>query len=549
MMRVGKNLYAYSGMMWYNKLMRYFNTHGPVEIEKHYVVSRQSLVDELLTQIAEGKYFTIFAPRQMGKTTLLRTLDELLADRPEYLPVPLSFERYESWSETDFLEHFAELINFHIAEALQKREYPKQKEVAALLNEETPSTYPTFARFFRKLYQIAPDLKIVLIVDEFDATPTDALSPLLQTWRTMHLERRPPHSLHSVMLIGIQNIARLNFGRSSPFNIAYQLRLNGFSVAQLTDLLAQYTAESGQRFEPDTLAMLHDQTAGHPFLVNRIAAILTEELVPDRSNSITVKHLRSALHQLVRETNYNFETVIRHAEEYRDDVLNILFGGSYEFNLNNRLVNELYTQGVIRQDEYDSCKIANPIYGEVLLAAFRPIRVGYQAAILANGYDFRPHAIDGQLQMDVLLSRFREFVERRGREAFKVTEMPQEATGQYLLMAYLDLVVRQLGGDLFTEVDSGNGRLDLIVVYQGNRYIIETKVWRGPVAFDEGLEQLAEYLTTEGEERGYYVVFHARPNIYGKLSHNELEFETTQDGKDILIYLVRLGLEDRDMAF
>lgn len=66
--------------------------------------------------------------------------------------------------------------------------------------------------------------------------------------------------------------------------------------------------------------------------------------------------------------------------------------------------------------------------------------------------------------MGDLLSQFCQFVERRGREAFKVTPMPQEATGQYLLMAYLDLLVRQIGGDLFTEIDSGDGRMDLIVV-------------------------------------------------------------------------------------
>jgi len=153
---------------------------------------------------------------------------------------------------------------------------------------------------------------------------------------------------------------------------------------------------------------------------------------------------------LIRETNYNFETVIRRASDYRDEILHILLGGIYRFNLNVPLVNDLYMQGIIREDEHENCKIANAIYSEVLLAAFRPAEADFQATILVNGYDFRPHVVDGQLEVGALLSRFREFVERRGQEAFKVTEMPQEATGQYLLMAYLDLVVRQLGGDLFT---------------------------------------------------------------------------------------------------
>jgi len=522
--------------------MRYFNTHGPVEIEKHYVVSRQGLADELKSQIDQGKYFTIFAPRQMGKTTLLRRLDEILEAEPAYLPIPISFELYEHWSESEFLNDFVKLISHHLRVAFQQIQHPQSDQIQGLLAESPSITYAKLRDLFSDLYQIAPEYQIILIIDEFDATPQEALSPLLQTWRSMYLETRLPHSLHSVILIGIQNIARLNFGRSSPFNIAYQQQIDLFSSDEVTDLIAQYTAESNQNFEPDTLLMLHKQTEGHPFLVNRTVAILTEEIVTDRSITVTVEHLRVAFDQLIRETNYNFETVIRRASKYRDDVLNILFGGTYRFNLNDPLVNDLYMQGVICEDEQEHCKIANAIYSEVLLSAFRPARDDYQATILVNGYDFRPHGVDGQLEMGALLSRFREFVERRGQEAFKVTDMPQEATGQYLLMAYLEFVVRQLGGDLFTEVDSGDGRMDLLVVYQGHRYVIETKIWRGQAAFDKGLTQLAGYLETESVEQGYYVIFHARPNVYGKLTYDELEFDKVEAGKEIAVYLVRLEL-------
>ncbi|MFN8487733.1 MAG: hypothetical protein U0350_09090 [Caldilineaceae bacterium] len=143
--------------------------------------------------------------------------------------------------------------------------------------------------------------------------------------------------------------------------------------------------------------------------------------------------------------------------------------------------------------------------------------------------------------MSALLTRFREFVERRGQEAFKVTPMPQEATGQYLLMAYLALLVRQVGGDLFTEVDSGEGRLDLMVTHQGQRYIVETKIWRGQSEFEKGLAQLEGYLAREGQRVGYYVVFHARPRVYGKLAYDRLEFVEQCDQVTIHVYLVRLG--------
>jgi len=75
--------------------MRYFNTHGPVNAQEHYVVPRRALVEQLTAQIEQGKFFTIYAPRQMGKTTLLRALDEELDLRPDYLSLALSFEAYE----------------------------------------------------------------------------------------------------------------------------------------------------------------------------------------------------------------------------------------------------------------------------------------------------------------------------------------------------------------------------------------------------------------------------------------------------------------------
>ena len=520
--------------------MRYFNTHGPVNAEEHYVVSRQALLSDLLTQIESGKYFTIYAPRQMGKTTLLEQMVESLRTWEGYLPIPLSFELYENWSESRFLASFGDLICQHVKGHFLNQDHPQKDSVIAL-TLTPPTEYEAIWQFFSKLYDLVPGTHVVMIIDEFDATPQSAISSLLQVWRTMYLSQLPKHCLHSVILVGIQNIARLNFGRSSPFNIAYQHRLANFSATQVGELLMQFTEESGQGFDDGTIDWIHQQTGGQPFLVNRLAAILTEDVVTVRDRSLSLADLRVALQRLVRESNYNFETVVRRAAEYQEDVLRILFGASYAFTLNDPLVNSLYMYGIIDEAEAGFCAIANPIYKRVLIDYFRPRQIGLQAAILANGYDFRASVDRDVLQMRQLLSKFREFVERRGREAFKVGPTPQEATGQYLLMAYLDLAIRNLEGDLFTEVNSGEGRLDLLVTHQGRRYVVETKLWRGQLEYERGLAQLRNYLASEGQTTGYYVVFHALPNVYGKLNHEELEFVVEEKGMTIHVYLIRLG--------
>jgi hypothetical protein len=388
----------------------------------------------------------------------------------------------------------------------------------------------------------------VQIIDEIDGMPQSVISDLLQTWREIYLASAPPRPIHSVILIGLQNIAALNLGHSSPFNIARELQLPTFTLEQTRFLLDQYPPESGQPFAEGVIEEIHRLTDGHPFLVNRLAAILSEEISTNRSQPITQANLSQAVKQLMRERNYNYYSLVRHAKEYEEQTLNVLFGQRFTFTLNTPWINELSMHGVIRQNEPGFCQIANPIYERVLKDHFRPSQSPMQAAILVNSYDLEQLRVGNELQMKAILSRFRQFVERRGRQAGGVTPRPQEATGQYLLMAYLDLVVRTLGGDLFTEVDSGEGRLDLIITHQGKRYIIETKVWHGKSKFNAGLPQLARYLESEGESEGYLVVFHARPQAYGKLTYDQLEFTLEYDGTDgklppktIHVYLVRLG--------
>jgi hypothetical protein len=52
--------------------------------------------------------------------------------------------------------------------------------------------------------------------------------------------------------------------------------------------------------------------------------------------------------------------------------------------------------------------------------------------------------------------------------------------------------------------------------------MVKTKVWRGQWKGEAGLDQLESYLETEGEADGFYVVFHARPNVYGKLPDDQV---------------------------
>ena len=74
------------------------------------------------------------------------------------------------------------------------------------------------------------------------------------------------------------------------------------------------------------------------------------------------------------------------------------------------------------------------------------------------------------------------------------------------------------------EVQTGRGRMDIIITHNQQKYIIETKIWRGDSRYQAGKKQLAAYLRAEGVTGGYYIVFHHREK-----PEPRVETETIED--------------------
>ena len=70
--------------------MRFFNTAGPVNCEKHYCLSPLERINlpDILNLIAQEKYFVLHAPRQTGKTSALLALMEHLNRAGQYRALP-----------------------------------------------------------------------------------------------------------------------------------------------------------------------------------------------------------------------------------------------------------------------------------------------------------------------------------------------------------------------------------------------------------------------------------------------------------------------------
>lgn len=378
------------------------------------------------------------------------------------------------------------------------------RQLSTLLDSNSHKNVPSFK-------------KIVLLIDEFDGIPQSVLSDFLYTLRQIYLsdEMQCPHS---VGIVGVRSIAQLDYDRSiSPFNIQDEFHLPNFSLEQVTALFSQYTQEVGQSFTPEVIASIHKQTAGQPFLVNRFAQILTEELDVPKTETLTIAHFAKAHAQLLEENNTNLTHLVTNLRrDRRFETLLMQITASEEgvpFNIRDERISELATYGVIVKGVDNLCEILNPIYLYCIIQTFKPLINGLEHHYLSEDADsgFRDYLTPiGHIDIVSLLDNFRDFIGRAGFQILQVPNTPQELVGRYLLFAYLDQFVRIVRGVMHVEVQTGRGRLDILITLNQRKYIVETKVWRGQRYYASGKRQLAAYLKLEGVAKGYYIVFDHR---------------------------------------
>ena len=184
-----------------------------------------------------------------------------------------------------------------------------------------------------------------------------------------------------------------------------------------------------------------------------------------------------------------------------------------DFNLDDDIISELATYGVIKEGVDGMCEILNPIYLYRIMRAFKPVVNGLEQEYFPEDTGEVLHEYltsTRQIEMEALLDNFRDFIARAGFRILQVPDTPQESVGRHLLLAYLDEFVRRIGGVMHIEVQTGRGRMDLLITHNQRKYIVETKIWRGAARYLAGKNQLAAYLKLEGVTVGYYVVFDHR---------------------------------------
>ncbi|MEK7254414.1 MAG: AAA family ATPase, partial [Bacteroidota bacterium] len=194
--------------------MRFFNTSGPNIPAAHYTLERKALIAQGQKLVHNSRYFTIWAPRQTGKSTYFRLLAKEL-EKAGFSVMHINLENFKT-------ESLGTLMTYIHSQA-------KEQWGINL-------TGTTFGDFFNEL-QDCRGKNLVFIVDEIEGLNPDYFGQFLHTIRNLY-HSRETHCLKSTILVGVTNIVGVVSDNASPFNIADNLLIPYFSEGEVRDLLA-----------------------------------------------------------------------------------------------------------------------------------------------------------------------------------------------------------------------------------------------------------------------------------------------------------------------
>ncbi len=494
---------------------------------------------DLLPLVQQKLYFVVHAARQTGKSTAVIAA----AHRLRGLGIPAVYASLEECQGFGDIEAAEALWLDALKEAgdLQLRPEQKPPLTAAVLSGTVGRRLHTWLRAWSESLYPAP---LVLLLDEADVVRGAVLVNLLRQLRA-GFTQRPQHFPASVGLIGMRDLRDYlteskdgsPVSPGSPFNIkSASLTMRNFTAQEVGELVAQHTADTGQRFTEQAAERAYWWTAGQPFLVNALARFCVMELVTDPAIPVEAHHIDAAKERLIEARTTHLDSLAERLKEER--VARIVqpvllgdtpFGVPYEHD-DFQYVLDL---GLIRHSAAGAAP-ANPLYREVLAR-----QLSYRLQMAAPTPTWRWRRSDGGLDFPALVDAFlRWWQENEQAITAHGNKQYPEALPHLAFMAFLQRVVNG-GGAVAREYAAGRGALDLVVTYAGERFVVELKrVFRGGKGMDkvkrEGIAQLAGYLDTLGEQKGWLIIFDQRASQTSWRQRLWQE-EATRDGRRILL--------------
>ncbi|MCP4157867.1 MAG: hypothetical protein GY757_59710 [bacterium] len=497
--------------------MRHFHSYGPVDCDEHFCVDRGELIAECTNLLVgsrgkSGSYFTIWAPRQSGKTWLMHQVKKAIKHKykERFIVADLSMQGVVLKS-SDPEDAFLQKI-------------PKIMLDGFDLDIEAPEAWEEWALYFHKRRGLF-DRPVILFIDEFDSLPAKVIDRLVTLFRDMYL-KRDGYLLHGLALVGVRAVLGVESERGSPFNIQRALHIPNLTYNETRSLFNQYQSESQQEIEPGVVNSVFTVTRGQPGLVSWFGELLTEKYNPGQKKTLCAKTwatvYSAALH---KEWNNTLLNIVKKARsEYRPHIMELFTRPDIPFNLYKERTNYLYLNGIVDHklivDEENSkkevCRFASPFVQACLYGVLTDDLVGDRTPIMAlEPLDELADIFDGdRLDTPALLRRYTLYLARlkaRGLNPWK--DQPRrsdmhftEAVGHFHLYAWLrEAVGRRCV--VSPEFPTGNGKVDLHLRCRKGTSVIEVKSFVDAAQIREAKKQAAGYAVGIGLKQVTVAVF------------------------------------------
>ena len=326
--------------------------------DRNILVKRQNQVNEIINEILRGKFWAIYGPRKIGKTTLLNQIRDELAGNYCCIYVdcrnsPNDPQRFFQW----FIEEVEKELKVNNFELIEKDQH------------STDAPYENLAHIIVNLSKTTEESnpKLIFLIDEIEQVP--ALEDFLGCWRRIHEARHNNakyNIVQSVVVTGSTNLIKLSVGESSPYNIAKQIHLKDFSKEDFLDLCNRiFVKEKQVLFTERDKSYLYNQLGGHPQMVQHA---LSELAKSQKANPKLIKRLdvKKALDS-VKEQNTCLKILkhqVRNDNQLQELIIDISKGKKVPFYLYDEY--ELKGTGIIKKSKAGTCEFRNEIFKKYL---------------------------------------------------------------------------------------------------------------------------------------------------------------------------------------
>jgi hypothetical protein len=486
-------------------------------------------IRQIKSMVDDGDYFCINRARQYGKTTTLVELEKLL--QMFYIVIDLDFQDLGEASFSDeynfsgafataFCEGYFEQMNSEGTDACSER-------VHALADAAEQKKMPLLF-LFRRIMEICSLSRkpIVLMIDEVDsAANNQVFLDFLAQLRSLYLKREKGKrvgTFQSVILAGVTDVRHLKAQLrpdaahkvNSPWNIAADFNIDmSLSADGIQGMLNEYEADHHTGMDTAEMAkQLRAYTGGYPYLVSRLCQLMDGQ-VCRRLGSLTAAWTLQGLDEAIKivladgdDTLFgSLMSKLNNSPTLKTQLREVLMQGRViawqPFDPEQSL---LRMYGFI-VNNHNTVAISNRIFEMRLYQSF----LGESDRNDAFGRDAQMHKSifindDHTLNMPLILEHF---VTAQRRIHGDSDEKFLEAEGRERFLTYLSPIINGTGTYSIEEQTRDGRRMDVVIHYLGQRYVVELKIWHGQRYNADGEQQIIDYLNYFGLSTGYMVSF------------------------------------------